>query len=107
MDARFAPLVLPTHLHDLPQDYAQRIESFGNEGDVTTQQHLDKFTDFTDLEEVDHEDAITRLFAQSFTSEVKKWFRSLNARSIHNSNQFQDLFLRKWEIKKNSLQLLT
>ena len=48
-----------------------------------------------------------RLFAQCFIGEVKKWFMSLNAGSIHNFNQFQDLFLRKWEIKKNSLQLLT
>lgn len=93
MGARYAPLVLPTLLHNLPQTYAQRIKSFGNEGDVTTQQHLDKFIDFIDLKEVDHEDAIMRLFAQSFTREVKKWFRSLAPRSIQDWEQFQELFL--------------
>ena len=50
MAARFAPLVLTTQLHNLPQAYAERIKSFGNEGDVTAQQHLDKFIDLTDLE---------------------------------------------------------
>ena len=74
---------------------------------MTTQQHLDRFIDFTDLEEVDHEDAIMRLFAQSFTRKVKKWFRSLAPSSIQDWEQFQELFLEKWEIKKNSLQLLT
>ena len=66
MATRFAPLALPTQLHDLPQNYAQRIKSFGNEGDVTTQHHVDIFIDCIDLEEVDHEDASMSLFAQSF-----------------------------------------
>ena len=39
--------------------------------------HLDKLNDFIDLEEVDHEDAKLELFVQSFSGEVKKWFRSL------------------------------
>ena len=107
MAARFAPLALPSQLHDLPQNYAQRIKRFGNEGDVTTQQHVDRFVDFIDLEEVGQEDAIMRLFAHSFIGEVKKWLRTLTAGSIHNFQQFQDVFLRKWETKKNSLQLLT
>ena len=86
MASRFTPLALPTQLHDLPQNYAQRIKSFGNEGDVTTQQHLDKFIDFTYLKDVDHEDAIMILFSQSFTGELKKWFKSLNVGTIQNFN---------------------
>jgi hypothetical protein len=37
MDDRYAPLVLPANLHDLPQGYAQRLKQFGAEGDVTAQ----------------------------------------------------------------------
>ena len=107
MDARFAPLALPSKLYELPQNYSQRIKNFGNEGDVTTQQHVVRFMDFIDLEEIDHEDAIMRLFSHNFTGEVKKWFRTLTAGSIHNFQEFQDVFLRKCESKKNSLQLLT
>ena len=73
MDARFNPLVLPAQLHDLPQGYSQRIRTFGAEGDITTQQHLDSFNDFVDLEEVDYEDA-KMIFSQSFYGDVKKWF---------------------------------
>lgn len=64
MENRFAPLVLPANLHDLPQGYAQRLKQFGAEGDIIAQQHLDRFLDFCDLEEIDYEDVKMRLFAQ-------------------------------------------
>ena len=48
-----------------------------------------------------------RLFAQSFYGEVKKWFRGIAFGSIHNFQEFEGFFLRKWERKKNSLHLLT
>ena len=56
MAARFAPLHLPAVLHDLPQNYSQRISLFDGEGDITAKQHVAKFEDFIDLEEVDHLD---------------------------------------------------
>jgi hypothetical protein len=68
---------------------------------------LDGFNDFCDLEEVDYEDAKMRLFAQSSYGEVKKWYRGLAARSIHDFQEFEAPFLRMWERKKNSLHLLT
>ena len=36
------------------------------EGDISTEQHLDRFNDFCDLEEVDYEDAKMILVSQSF-----------------------------------------
>ena len=63
--------------------------------------------DFIDLQEVDLEDAIMILLSQTFIGEVKKWFKTLITGSIPGFQQFQDVFLRKREIKKNSLQLLT
>ena len=41
MAARFSPLRLPVVLHDLPQNYSQRISLFDGEGDVTAKQHED------------------------------------------------------------------
>ena len=61
--ARFAPLDLPTMLHDLPLNYAQRISLYDGEGNVTTKYHVGKFDDFIDLEVVDYEDVKMRLFA--------------------------------------------
>ena len=107
MATRFSPFSLPTQLHDLPLGYSQRIGTYGEEGYVSAQQHIIRFNDFCDLEEVDHEDSKMRLFAQSLISEVKDWFRGLPTRSIHSFHEFVTIFLGKWERKKNSLHLLT
>ena len=107
MAARFAPLALPAQLHDLSLGYSQRIRTYGVEGDVSAQQHVIRFNDFCDLKEVDHEDAKMRLFDQSLIGEVKEWFRGLPAGSIHSFNEFETIFLGKWERKRNSLHLLT
>ena len=88
MENKFSPLVLVANLHDLPQGYAQRLKQFGAEGDITSQQHLDRFLDFIDLEEVDHEDVKMRLFAQSLFGEAKKWFKAFPTGSILNSQHF-------------------
>jgi hypothetical protein len=66
MATRFTPLILPAQLHDLPQNYSQRIKLYDVEGNVSAQKHLDWFNDFVDLEEVDYADAKMRLFVQSF-----------------------------------------
>ena len=50
MAARFAALRLPVVLHDIPQNYSQRISLFDGEGDITTKQHVAKFEYFIDLE---------------------------------------------------------
>ena len=92
MTARFTPLVFPAQLHDFPQSYSQRIKTFGAKGDITTQQHLDRFNYFCDLEEFDYEDAKIRLFAQSISGDVKKWFRGLQAGHIHNFQEFEAFF---------------
>jgi hypothetical protein len=107
MAARFDPLVLPTQLHDLPQGYAQRIRTYDAEGESSAQQHLVKFDDFCELEDVDFDDAKMRLFAKSFCGEVREWFRGLPTGSIHVFQEFKINFLGKWESKKNSLHLLT
>jgi hypothetical protein len=93
MAARFSPLALPTQLHDFPQNYNQRIKLYDAEGNASAQKHLDWFNDFVDLEEVDHEDAKMRLFAQSLSGEVRKWFKALQAASIPDFAAFEMLFL--------------
>ena len=83
------------------------MKQFGAEGDVTAQQHFDKFLDFCDLEKIDYEDVRMWLFAQSLSGEVKKWFRLLPIDSIPNFQYFERQFLSRWEEKKNLVQLLT
>lgn len=63
MATRYAPLVLPAQLHDFPLDYDQRLLEYDDTREVTTKQHVDKVSDFVDLEEVDHDDVKIKLFA--------------------------------------------
>ena len=63
MEARFAPLSFPIVLHDLPLNYSQRISLYDGEGNFTARQHMDRFEDFIDLEEVDYGDEKMRVFA--------------------------------------------
>ena len=41
------------------------------------QQYVDKMNDYFDLQEVDEFNVQMRLFAQSLTGDVKKWFKAL------------------------------
>jgi hypothetical protein len=107
IEYRFSPLVLPSQLHDLPQEYNHRIKLYDVEGNVSSHKHLDWFNDFVDIEEVNYEDEKMRLFAQSLVGEVRKWFRALPATSIPDFESFETSFLAKWGDRKNPLHLLT
>jgi hypothetical protein len=107
MAARYAPLVLAAPLHAMPQDYQTRLPQFDATGPLNAQQHVDKMNDYLDLQEVDEVDVQMRLFAQSLTGEVKKWFKALPAASIPDLVAFQRSFLDRWGVKKNPLQILS
>jgi hypothetical protein len=107
MAARYAPLVLAAPLHAMPQDYQTRLQQFDATGTLNAQQHVDKMNDYLDLQEVDKVDVQMRLFIQSLTGDVKKWFKALPTASIPDLVAFQRSFLDIWEVKKNPLQILS
>ena len=63
----FSPLSLPIVLHEFPLNYSQRISLYDGEGNFIERQHVDRFGDFVNLEEVDDDDVEMRLFAQSLS----------------------------------------
>lgn len=106
MASRYAPLVLPGKLNAILVDYRSKILAFDNIGSHTAQQHVDRMNDVFYFQKEDEADVKMRLFSQSLGGDVKKWFRSLPVGSISNLDAFHQTFLAKWEIKKNTLQLL-
>ena len=68
---------------------------------------MDRFEYFTDLEDVDFDDAKMRLFSQSLSGEAKRRFKELPARYVPTFEAFQTLFLDRWEDKKRHLQVLS
>jgi hypothetical protein len=107
MAAMHAPLVLVAPLHAMPHDYQTRLPQFDDTGSLNAQQHVDKMNDYFDLQEVDEVDIQMRLFSQSLTTDVKKWYKGLRAASVLDLTTFQRSFLDIWEVKKNSLQILS
>ena len=90
----------------MPQDYQSKIPQFDATTQYTAQQYINKIADYFELHEIDDFDVKMRLFAQTLTWEVKKWFKGLNPGSITDLAVFHGLFLNKWEKKKNPLQIL-
>ena len=88
-----SPLDFPSVLQDLPHNCSHRISLFDGEGNFTARQHMDRFDDFIDVQEVDYDDAKMRLFAQILFGEAKRWFKDLTARSITTFDSFKTLFL--------------
>lgn len=90
MAARYAPLVFPQNLDAMLTDNQRKIPLFdGTPQSITTQQHVDRITDFFDLHEINAENVTMRLFVQTFGGEVRKWFRALPATSITTLTNLQ------------------
>ena len=60
---------------------------------------------YFELYEIDESDVQMRLFAQTLTGEVKKWFKALLEIHIANLEAFHRLFIIRWEKKKNPLHI--
>ena len=93
-------------LVNLPQDYQSNIPLYDSSNATTASQHVDKMNDYFDRNEIDDETVKLRLFAKSLRGEVRKWFKGLTLHSINDLQAFHQLFLNKWEVKKNDLQII-
>jgi len=103
---RYKPLVLPPVLNPLPKNHLEYLPRFDGENGVTAQKHIQAFEDYLNIFEVEDEDVSIRLFALSFQSEVRTWFKALPEASISNLQQFSKLFLDRWMIQINFLSLI-
>jgi hypothetical protein len=72
--ARYAPLVLPVPLHDLPENYMKNLLKFTGEGDLTAVEHINFFDQFVNILGLEHEDVYSRLLVQTFEGQVRTWF---------------------------------
>lgn len=107
MENRYAPLIQPTQLNAMHEDYQRKIFLFDATGQYTTQQHVNKMTDFFELHEIDESNVQMRLFAQTLTRDVKKWFEALPANHTADLANFNRLFIDRWKRKKNPMQILS
>lgn len=102
----YAPLVLPQNVGAMPIDYQSKIPFFDSTQNVIAQQNVDKINYFFKVHEVEIENVTMRLFVQIFGGQVWKWFKVLPTASITTSPVLHRVFLDRWEVKKNPLQIL-
>jgi hypothetical protein len=105
--ARYAPLVLPPVLHDLPENYMKNLPNSQEKGDLTATEHINFFDQFADILGIEHEDVYSRLLVQTFEGQVRTWFRGLPVGSIASYDALENSFLRQWGEKKDHLYYLT
>jgi hypothetical protein len=72
------------------------MPKFTGEEDITTEEHIAAFYIYADNLNIENEDVWTRLFVQSLDGDVRKWFRSLDPRSIAGIDALEDAFLTHW-----------
>jgi hypothetical protein len=104
--AKYAPLVLPVPLHDLPENYMKNLPKFIGEGDLTTTEHINLFNQLADILGLQHEDVYSHLFVQTFEGQVRTWFQNLPPGSILSYDALEDLFIKQWGERKDHLYYL-
>ena len=68
----FNPICIHIVLHDLCLGYFTRMRKFYGERGYSTKKKMGWFSDWVDLEEVDHDYVKVILFSQTLAREVKK-----------------------------------
>jgi len=62
--------------------------------------------DYFESYEIDDDSVIMKIFVQSLTGDVRTWFRSLQANSIADPEALYQMFINRWEKKKDPLHIL-
>ena len=56
---------------------------------MTVEDHLNAFLKFIDDLEVEHEDAVMKMFLQTLKGEARAWYKALLGNSIHGWDSFR------------------
>jgi hypothetical protein len=80
---------------------------FTGEGDLTAQEHINFFDQFSYILKIEHEDVYSRLLVQTFEGQVRTWFRTLVAGSLRYYEELENAFIRQWGERRDHLYYLT
>jgi hypothetical protein len=105
--AQFGPLNIPSHVHDLPENYLKLLPKYNGEPTLSVEEHLVSFQDFTDNLFMEHDNVFMRLFVQTLEGYVHKWFRELPTASIDSWQALESAFMKQWGEKRDNMYYLT
>jgi hypothetical protein len=68
---------------------------------ITVKKHMQRFENFIDFFEIDHDDVCMRVFSQSLKGDTKNWFKHLHPETISSWEGLKNVFLKCWGKKKS------
>jgi len=77
------------------------LPCFIGEDEQTTENHVSIFCNFAENLNVEHLDAVLRLFVQSLDGEARKWFKGLPNNSTTTCKEMEHLFTQRWREKRD------
>jgi hypothetical protein len=106
--ARYPPLVFPIGLHALlATDYMKYLPRYNGKGDVTVEEHLIAFYNFSDNFNIDYADVWMRLFVQNLDGEVRIWLWGLPPASIADIEALKEAFIKQWRDRRDYMYYIT
>lgn len=92
----FGPLKLSDNLEPLLEKYNDWLPKFKGDATKSAHDHIEDFYWMASPRFIDDEDKIMMLFALSFEGQVREWYLSLSLGSIGDSDEFEDVFTKRW-----------
>ena len=83
-------------LHDLPDHPEKWLPKFSPDLGIQAQEHINNFMLAVNLNAVEHEDVVVRLFPYTLQEVAGSWYFSLPSGSITSWDIFQEHFLTKF-----------
>jgi hypothetical protein len=99
---------IPGYPRKMPLSYKKWVPIFFGRDGESPDYHMSQFWEFFQHFPVrdEAEDIVMKLFSSSLHEEAKKWYDSLPAASITSMDHFEEIFLERWALKLEDVQLL-
>lgn len=80
----------------IPNDIRKYLPKFTGKNSELASRHLDAFMDLMGDFEINHEDVVMKLFAQSLKDDANDWYSYLQIRSIASWDTFKIAFVEQF-----------
>jgi hypothetical protein len=94
--ARFRPLNMHVHVHDIPKNNLNLLPKYDGEQAHSVEERILSFQDFTKNIFMENNDVLMRIFVQILERDVHKWFIELHAASINIYHSLESAFMKQW-----------
>ena len=91
----------------MPEHYLKLLPKYDGEQDISAQEHMDKFLNFTDDLLIEDDDVYMIFFVQTLEGEPRKWFINFPTNYVDSWNALNTTFKRQWIGKRDNLYYLT